>query len=724
MPIQLSPSVVVVEKDLTNVVPAVAVSVGATIVDAAWGPVMDVTTIDSENTLVQRFSRPNSLNAASWFTAANFLAYSSNLLVVRPETTNQRNAVSTLTGTVSALTLGSGGSGYHAGTTTAAIDAPDTVGGIQATATVRLTNKVGSIVVDEGGTGYTSATVVFSAPTEPWGVTATATATVAVGAVATLTLTNPGKGYTTAPTATVVGDGTAATITVTMQTGVIESVTLTNPGTGYSAVSPPLVTITDTNVSPGTSAAITATVVDGGVKILNLDNYEANYDAGEGVVGEFAAKYPGSLGNSLTVSIADSTTYATWAYKDQFEGAPGSSDWAVSNGASNDELHLVVVDNSGKWSGVAGSVLEAFGFVSKASDAKKADGSTSYYKNVINANSKYIWWMDHPSTGTNWGTAADSQAYTSIGASPITRVLSGGIDDFASTDGQKMTAFALFGNDEQWDVNLIAVGKASATVANYVIQNVAEVRKDCLAFVSPNKDGEVIAGTTSDQAEDIIAFRNELPSSSYAVLDTGYKYQYDRYNDAYRWVPLNGDVAGLCARTDETNDPWWSPAGLNRGQIKNVVKLAYSPRKTDRDNLYKNGVNPVVAFPGQGVVLYGDKTLLSKPSAFDRINVRRLFIVLEKAIATAAKYQLFEFNDGFTRAQFRNMVEPYLRDVKGRRGLYDFKVVCDETNNTGEVIDNNRFVADIYLKPARSINFITLNFIATRSGADFTEIAG
>jgi phage tail sheath protein FI len=258
------------------------------------------------------------------------------------------------------------------------------------------------------------------------------------------------------------------------------------------------------------------------------------------------------------------------------------------------------------------------------------------------------------------------------------------------------------------------------------VQNVAEVRKDCVAFVSPQSvsTGEVLSGNTSAVATSIIAYRNAITSSSYAVIDSGYKYQYDRYNDEYRWVPLNGDVAGLCARTDYTDDPWFSPAGLNRGQIKNVVKLAFNPRKTDRDNLYNAGVNPVASFPGQGVVLFGDKTALAKPSAFDRINVRRLFITLEKSISTAAKFQLFEFNDGFTRAQFKNIVEPFLRDVKGRRGITDFLVVCDETNNTSEVIDSNRFVADIYIKPARSINFIQLNFIATRTGASFNEIAG
>ena len=241
-----------------------------------------------------------------------------------------------------------------------------------------------------------------------------------------------------------------------------------------------------------------------------------------------------------------------------------------------------------------------------------------------------------------------------------------------------------------------------------------------VVFISP-PDTSVINNAGSE-ATSIVTFRDTLTSSSYAVLDSGWKYQYDRYNDVYRWVPLNGDTAGTTVRTDFVADPWFSPAGFNRGQIKNVVKLAYSPSKTDRDTLYKKGVNPVVSFPGNGTVLFGDKTLLAKPSAFDRINVRRLFIVLEKSIATAAKYQLFEFNDGFTRAQFKNLVEPFLRDVQGRRGITDFKVVCDESNNTGEVIDGNEFVADIFIKPARAINFIQLNFVATRTGISFETV--
>jgi phage tail sheath protein FI len=288
-------------------------------------------------------------------------------------------------------------------------------------------------------------------------------------------------------------------------------------------------------------------------------------------------------------------------------------------------------------------------------------------------------------------------------------------------------AFDLFASAEEVDVSLILQGKAvgsanNAQLANYIIDNICESRKDCVAFISPAKDDVVSAA--GNETTNMVGFRNASRSTSYAVLDSGYKYQYDKYNDVYRYVPLNGDTAGLCVRTDDTRDPWFSPAGFNRGQIKNIIKLAYNPDKANRDILYKANINPVVTFPGQGTVLYGDKTMLTKPSAFDRINVRRLFIVLEKAIATAAKYTLFEFNDEFTRAQFKNLVEPFLRDVQGRRGIYDFKVVCDSTNNTGEVIDRNEFVGDIYIKPARSINFIQLNFVAVRTGVEFSEVVG
>jgi len=628
MAFMLSPGVQVTEKDFTSIVPAVSTSNGAFAGVFRWGPVMDPIIVTSENELVQRYGAPNDGTAMSFFSAANFLSYSNNLLLVRLDTSGQRNAVSTQTGSLTSVAVTAGGSGYTAPVAT--VSAPQTAGGVQATVTVQST----------------------------------------AGVVTGLTITNPGSGYTSA------------------------TITITDPD--------------------GTGATATATVTVGGIKINNITDYEVNYENGGGVVGEFAAKYPGTLGNSVKVSMADADTFDGWDFENEFDGAP-----------ADDEVHIIVLDALGVITGTVNGILEKFAFMSKASNGRRADGTNTYYKFVLNNSSKWVYWMDHP-TGMDWGKeTGPAVTFTSL-AAPLTVTLTGGADDFNATEGNKQNGFALFGNAEAYDISLLFLGKASAATAAFVINNVAETRKDCLVFVSPENTstGEIIVGVGQTFASQIVAYRNLLPSTSYAAMDSGYKYQYDRYNDVYRWVPLNADIAGLCARTDFTDDPWFSPGGYNRGQIKNVVKLSFNPDQVSRDTLYKSGVNPVVSFPGQGTVLFGDKTLLSKPSAFDRINVRRLFIVLEKAIAIAAKFQLFEFNDPFTRAQFRSLVEPFLRDVQGRRGITDFRVKCDETNNTGDVIDANRFVADIFIKPARSINFITLNFIAARTSVNFEEIGG
>jgi len=569
MAFQLSPGVIVTEKDFTSIVPNVATSAGAFVGKFAWGPIEDPVQITSENELVERFGTPDDSTFESFFTAANFLSYSNNLFVVRGNGSTDRNA------------------------------------GISGTA----------------------------------------------------------------------------------------------------------------------------------VKIKNAEQYTSSYSGGQGTVGEFAAKWAGARGNSLKVSMADKSTYTGWTYETSFDRSPDTSAWATSNNTSNDEVHIIVIDEDGLFTGTAGTILEKFEYVSKASGAKKSDGSNNFYKDVINSNSKYIWWMDHPTQSAEvnnaangsavaWGTAPAAQPYKDITAA-LNASLTGGVDDYAGiTAGNIQTGYALFAND-QLDISLVLLGKATAATATYVINSVVEVRKDAVAFISPEAaGGSYISDASATPVADIITYRTALPSSSYAILDSGYKFQYDRYNDKYRYVPLNGDVAGLAARTDYAQDPWYSPAGANRGQIKNVVKLAFNPNRTQRDSLYQKGVNPVVTFPGEGTQLFGDKTLLSAPSAFDRINVRRLFIVLEKAISIAAKAQLFEFNDAFTRAQFKNQIEPFLRDVQGRRGITDFRVVCDETNNTGEVIDKNEFVASIFIKPNRSINFINLTFVAARSSVNFSEIGG
>jgi hypothetical protein len=451
--------------------------------------------------------------------------------------------------------------------------------------------------------------------------------------------------------------------------------------------------------------------------------------------------------NVLSVSFEDPyrlhTAYVSnaiaryWEFFNVVDVAPGQSNYQLYNGntSAQDELHVVVVDNDGGFSGTPGTVLEVYRGLSRASDAKNDDGTVNYYKDVINQNSNYVWWTNDRSTAVS-NTAANLISATSSAPMSTHLVLGAdGLTESTATLGILGTAYDLFAAAEDIDISLVLQGKpmGGTTVvggrtvqnfqlANYIIDNITDVRRDCIALISPDKN--TVLNNVGDEALDLRAWRGAVHSSSYAVLDSGYKYQYDKYNDIYRWIPLNGDIAGLCVRTDNTNDAWWSPAGFNRGQIKNLVKIAFNPRKSERDVLYSNGINPVVTFPGQGTVLYGDKTLQAKPSAFDRINVRRLFIVLEKAISTSAKYSLFEFNDAFTRAQFRNLVTPYLRTIQGRRGITDFLVVCDDTNNTPQIIDTNQFVGDIYIKPARSINFIQLNFVAVPTGVQFSEVVG
>ena len=468
-----------------------------------------------------------------------------------------------------------------------------------------------------------------------------------------------------------------------------------------------------------------------GLLIQNRNDYEINYHdlSAAGSYGMFAARYPGELGNSLKVSLwasPNSAAYSSWEYAEEFNSVPSTSAYVSNVNGANDEMHIIVVDEDGKFTGVSNTILEKFSYISKASDATNDDGSSNYYVNVINQKSRYIY-IINPAVDANgtsntstWGHSASNTSFDQ-GLNHYTASLNNGRDGYP-TDADIIRGYDEFANPEAIDVSLIMTGAANTVVSEYVIENIADTRRDCVAFISP-KFTDVV-DNYGNEVEDIVATRNNYNSTSYAVMDGNWKYQFDKYNNVYRWLPLNGDIAGLCVRTDFERDPWFSPAGFNRGHIKNVVKLAWNPGKGNRDDLYVNGINPVLSFPGEGVVLFGDKTMLAKPSAFDRINVRRLFIVLEKAIARASKYSLFEFNDEFTRAQFVALVEPFLRDVQGRRGIYDFRVVCDETNNTPERIDRNEFWGDIYIKPARSINFIQLNFIAVRTGVAFEEVVG
>ena len=461
----------------------------------------------------------------------------------------------------------------------------------------------------------------------------------------------------------------------------------------------------------------------------------------------FVSRYPGALGNSLKISVcssangfngynsntaypANGNVFTAWAYSAYFDSAPGTSVYAAARGATGDEMHIAVIDEDGLITGTRGTVLERFPFVSKALDAKNDDGSSNYYKEVLYKNSQYVYAATTivnndlmtsnvnlaGTNTTNWGaTLAANVVYGSGNNYTVSFV--NGVDGTVS-GANTITAYSYLADPEKVDVSLLMVGTGDNNVATAII-NTAEARKDCVALITPPLADSGSAASIKTWRESTL---NE--TSSYAICDSGWKYMYDKYADKYRWVPLNGDIAGLCARTDNQRDPWFSPAGYQRGVVKNVVKLKFNPNKTDRDTLYKTGVNPVVSFPGEGTVLFGDKTMLARTSAFDRINVRRLFIVLEKAISRAAKASLFEFNDEFTRAQFVSLVEPFLRTVQGRRGIYDYRVVCDETNNTPDIIDRNEFVGDIYIKPAKSINFIQLNFVAVRTGVAFDEVVG
>jgi len=449
------------------------------------------------------------------------------------------------------------------------------------------------------------------------------------------------------------------------------------------------------------------------------------FDGQSPAAGDWAqARYPGVKGNAVGVSVmtAGNAVSAYWAQ--HVEGAPGTSTGAAAVGGSNDEIHIIVYDVNGTITGTANGVLELWSYLSQASDVKGSSGESLYYKDVINAGSKWVFIGNHAAALTKGGQSATSNAF--VAPANYDAPFTGGVDDNALTVGDTSTAYAYFADAETMDVSLVFQANSglsatdNITLSNYITALCA-ARKDAVAFVSPERAATVNAAAP---ATTVAAWRTGLTSTSYGFADSSSLYVYDKYNDVYRWIAAAGSTAGLTANADLVADAWFSPAGFTRGNVRNVTKLAWNPNQAQRDALYRTGVNPIVTFPGSGTVLFGDKTLQSKPSAFDRINVRRLFVVLEKAVSTASKASLFEFNDEFTRAQFRNMVEPFLRDVKGRRGITDFKVVCDGTNNTGNIIDTNKFVADIYIKPARSINYITLNFIATRTGVEFSEIAG
>jgi len=669
MAFQVSPGVQVKEVDLTNVVPAVSSTTGAFAGSFQWGPVDEVITVSDSKGLNSVFGNPANTDAGSedYYTAESFLKYGSSLRVVRLNSTGlysanaSSNATSLLKNNEEYIET------YRDGSQAA---------------------TVGTFVSKYAGVLGNSLRVELCGSSNAY-YNDVVTATNSVDGDS-----NPvdlAIGTTTIP----VDAGNSV-----FQVGDI--VKFANHGQEYKVLTTPDdASITIETIGTPTKTGLTTVVGDG----VNIDRF--------------------------------------WKHYSLFDKAPGSSANAVKAGATNDECHIVVTDEDGAITGVPGEVLETYGFVSQAADAKDEQGRSNYYRDVIARGSNYVYWSGH-STSTHASTTESRTLATVAGgtafgqpALPLVVSLGGGANGRLGTAGQKTDAYSThFGDAETIDISLIIMGSARTdngsgteqdtisdhnTILNELIL-IAENRKDCIVVASPRKTSIVNVSLESTQVSNVKTDYTSVTSSSYAVLDSGWVYQYDRFNDKYCWVPGNGHTAGIMARSDLLSDAWFSPAGFTRGQYLGITKLAFNPKKSSRDDLYRARINPIVTFAGQGTVLFGDKTALTSPSAFDRVNVRRLFIVLEKAISVAAKSQLFEFNDAFTRAQFRSAVEPFLRDVKNRRGLVDFSVVCDETNNTDTVIDRNEFVCSIFVKPAKSINFITLNFVAARSGVEFEEI--
>ena len=660
MAFQVSPGVLVQEIDATNVIPAVSSSTGAYVGHFGWGPAEEVRTVTSGKGLVDLFGEPASTNIAAEHFFPAQMFLDYGIDLKVVRVATTSMVNATTTSSQSLL--------------------------IKNLTHYRANYNTGSAAVGEYTARYAGA-LGNSLKISSCGGSAAYAAT-------TVTTTNS--------TASIAG----STIPVTLGEKFIVGDIITAIGA-------------DTTRYKVTAIA---------------------YDSGSTGAGDLTIAQEDDSTQKLAVAVSSGANISReWEFAQQFNGAPGTSTYTAgrSSAGTTDELHIVVIDEDGSISGVVGTVLEKFEAVSKAADAKDEFGATNYYVTVIENTSEYIYWTDHSSTWSNAGSDASGVTF-GTGTLPEFRSFTNGADGNQPTTGQKITAWdTYFGSADNQDISLMISGspqadngsgtavvtRAEATSYYNQLMNIAQDRKDVVVFFSPIKSDVVDSGTSG--ATNVKTTADTLNSSSYAVMDSNWLYIYDRYNDRYVYVPANGAIAGVCARTDYTHDSWYSPAGLNRGQIFGVTKLAFNPTKADRDKLYRARINPIVTFPGQGTLLFGDKTLISSDSsAFSRINVRRLFITLEKAISTAAKAQLFEFNDSFTRANFRAAVEPFLRQVQGRRGIYDFQVICDTTNNTSGVIDAQQFVASIFVKPARSINYITLTFVASRSGVDFNEVYG
>lgn len=720
---QLSPGVNFTEKNLTGIIPAVSTTDAALAGPFLWGPLNERVLVEDESKLVARFGEPDYDTATTWFSASNFLQYGSKLRVVRVAHTAQ--AQTTL---VDKLGVATGDKTVTLTMTSHGLVDGDeiTISGVLAACEgVPASELNGVHVVDSTGDN----TCTFEVLTEATGTDTTVGGTFVVS-IGECALNATSEKYTGSA---LVGEGILIEnddsyehdydqgqadvgLWAAKYPGVLGNSLEVSFVSSSSAFSQAL-TVTTSGTAMTGSGQTFLSKIEPGTIIISASGEERTVVT---VTSDNAA----TISAAFTADLSTAAVTAKWKYWNSFRIAPGTSDYTAGKSGLNDGMHLIVVDAGGEFTGVAGTVLEKFTLCSLAADAVNASGDSIYYKTVVDRQSLYIRWMDKLQAGTNWGSNATSTTFTAV-TKPYTFRLAGGHDGNSTvTTADKMAGYDYFLDSDVVDVSLVIAGEADSTLSSYLIGSLAEVRKDCVVFLSPEYDD--VVDNAGDEVTDEIAFRNALSpaSSSYYFLANNWKWQYDRYNDVYRWLPLCGDIAGLAARTDLLKDPWWSFAGLNRGHIKNVYKLAYQPTKSQRDDLYVNNINPVFTKPGQGTVLFGDKTGLSQPSAFDRVNVRRLFIVIEKAISIASYFMLFEFNNSTTRARFVAMVDPYLADIKGREGISNFKVIADESNNTDAVISRNEFIGDIYIKPAYSINSIQLNFIAVGQNVTFEETIG
>lgn len=784
MPTQLSPGVVSNEYNLTTIIPTVSTSTGALAGIFNWGPVLERTSIQSQAAYQASFGPPTNANPETWFTGFNFLSYGNSLVVVRGANTSGATPYLTAAATGANSTVSNNIFVLSSGNTNALVNGMYIAQSSNATIAAPSTNNVINVInstafsVLANTNANTNVTFYFGNPGTSYNALALQNAGQPVANLVNQVVSNSTFYHTVAngnfdsnviwvakyPSAMgnslriATCDSAAAfssNVSLFGYANATSSQANSTTGNAYSAVFTPVLGSNTASlmivgldaISIATVAANLYTTFTTGDNILagnssigyqylsisgmsngaaNSTNFQVNF--------RFQVPYslhtPYIVSNTVNgnSSVLQLTRY--WEFYNSVGVAPGQSPWVRLNGntAANDQMHVVIVDNLGQFTGTPGQILETYKNVSRAVDAQNLDSTDNYYADVINGASQYIWWAnDRSGAATANAALVKSSTNTQPGNYPMILGTSGYTETQAplSILGN---AYNLFASKVDATIDLVMQGYpaggsgATYQLANWLISNIALNRQDCVVFVSPDKVN--VLNNYGQEAYSIINWASNIQSTSYAVIDSGYKYQYDDYNNVYRWIPLNGDIAGLCARTDQTNNAWWSPAGFNRGQINNIVKLAYNPRQTDRDNLFSAYINPVVTFPGQGTILYGDSTYLGQSSAFNRINVRRLFIVLERAISIAAQNYLFEFNDAFTRAQFVNMVSPYLRTIQGLRGITDFYVVCDTTNNTPQVIDNNQFIGSIYVKPARAIDFIQLNFIAVPTGVQFSSVVG